>query len=93
MTAHSELHCTHYLPLIYSNAMHIDARARLLAAIKPDPQRNRRRCSVITNVKQHFTTTERQFIIFDRPPLSTVLIVERLSRIISNCCFQLLTLE
>lgn len=28
----------HYFALIYSNAMHIEVRARLLTAIKPDPK-------------------------------------------------------
>lgn len=53
MTGHLEHNCTHYKTLIYSNVMHIDARARLLAAIKPDPQRNRRRrrSSIVINVK------------------------------------------
>lgn len=38
MTIYLELHWIHYFALIYSNVMHIEAQARLLTPIKPDPK-------------------------------------------------------
>lgn len=64
MTAHSELHCTHYLPLIYSNAMHIDARARLLAAIKPRSPKVPTPMLDYNQRLNNILTPTRQFIIF-----------------------------